>query len=74
MAEVLVTLGIIGIAAALTMPVLIANYQNTALQSQFKRAYSNIYNAVRLIEAKDGVLPQCYYHNNDSQDTTKVVE
>ena len=71
LAEVLITLGIIGIVAALTMPVLIANYQNTALQSQFKRAYSNIYNAIRLIEAKDGVLPQCYYHNNVS---TKFVE
>ena len=45
LAEVLITLGIIGIVAALTMPALIANHQKKALESQFKKAYSMLKNA-----------------------------
>ena len=40
LAEVLITLGIIGFVAAMTMPVLINNYQKHALKNQFKVAYS----------------------------------
>ena len=36
LAEVLVTLGIIGVVAALTIPALIANYRNMVLENQFK--------------------------------------
>lgn len=40
LAEVLVTLGIIGIVAALTLPNLIANHQKKVLAAQAKTAYS----------------------------------
>ena len=40
LAEVLITLGIIGVVAAMTMPVLIANYQKKQTVSQLKKAYS----------------------------------
>jgi len=40
LAEVLITLGIIGIVAALTMPALITKYQEQALRTQFKKAFS----------------------------------
>ena len=38
LAEVLITLGIIGVVAAMTMPVLFANYQKLVLKNQFKKA------------------------------------
>ena len=40
LAEVLITLGIIGIVAALTLPTLIANYQEKVWIKQFKTSYS----------------------------------
>ncbi len=40
LAEVLITLGIIGVVAAMTMPALIANYQKKVLEQQAKQAYS----------------------------------
>ena len=40
LAEVLITLGIIGVVAAMTMPTLINKTQNRQLQTAFKKAYS----------------------------------
>ena len=42
LAEVLITLGIIGVVAALTMPSLIQKNRNKVLETQFKTAYSII--------------------------------
>ncbi len=42
MAEVLITLGIIGIVAAMTLPSLIANYQKKVTVTRLKRAYTVI--------------------------------
>ena len=42
LAEVLITLGIIGVVAAMTMPTLIANHRKTVLKTQFKKAYSEL--------------------------------
>ena len=48
LAEVLITLGIIGVVAAMTMPSLIANYQNRVLLTAVKKTYSVFNNAVKL--------------------------
>lgn len=40
LAEVLITLGVIGVVAAMTIPTLVTNLQNRKLESQFKAAYS----------------------------------
>lgn len=45
LAEVLITLGIIGVVAALTMPTLIQNHQRQVYVTGLKKAYSNISNA-----------------------------
>ena len=42
LAEVLITLGIIGVVAALTIPGLINNYKAARLKSQFLKSYSTI--------------------------------
>ncbi len=46
LAEVLITLGIIGIVAAMTMPSLIANYQKKQTSAQLKKAYSTFAQAL----------------------------
>ncbi len=42
LAEVLITLGIIGVVAAITMPTLIKNYQKQATVNKIKKFYTNI--------------------------------
>lgn len=46
LAEVLITLGIIGIVAAMTLPTLTNNYKHKVLESQFKKEYSTLSQAV----------------------------
>ena len=60
LAEVLVTLGIIGVVAAMTMPVLVAKYQEMVLKNQFKHAYSLVSQAIRQVEANNGYPLACY--------------
>ncbi len=45
MAEVLITLGIIGIIAAMTLPALINKYQEVQFKSAYKKAYADLSNA-----------------------------
>ena len=50
LAEVLITLGIIGVVAAITMPMLIGHYQKVVWYNQFKKAVSQLENAFKLYE------------------------
>ena len=45
LAEVLITLGIIGVVAAMTIPTLIADYQEKVTVTKFKWVYSTLANA-----------------------------
>lgn len=55
LAEVLITLGIIGIVAALTLPVLINNFKKQQYVNQLKKSYSEISNTFKFMMAKDEV-------------------
>ena len=46
LAEVLITLGIIGVVAAMTLPALVANYKNKILANQTKKTYATLLNAM----------------------------
>ncbi len=50
LAEVLITLGIIGVVAAMTMPVLITNQKAHKLKSQYLKAYSEISQALKMMK------------------------
>ena len=52
LAEVLITLGIIGVVAALTIPALISNYRKSVVETRLKRSYSVLANAM-LFAVKD---------------------
>ena len=52
LAEVLITLGIIGIVAAMTLPVLIANYREKEIIAKAKKNYSIAMQAFQLAQAE----------------------
>lgn len=71
LAEVLITLGIIGIVAAMTLPALMADYRAKELEVRFKKAYSTIWNIhMCMINDYDGVYSNFIisdlYQSNDS--------
>ena len=53
LAEVLVTLGIIGVVAALTLPMIVENYQKQEMASRLKKAYSIVNQAIKLSEVQN---------------------
>ena len=56
LAEVLITLGIIGVVAALTLPNLIANYKEKVLITAAKKSYSTIVNAINRWNIDNGIV------------------
>ncbi len=54
LAEVLITLGVIGVVAAITMPALIQKYTNHVVETRLKSFYSQVNQAIRLSEAEYG--------------------
>ncbi len=54
MAEVLITIGIIGLVAALTFPILIKQYNYKITETRLKKFYTTINQAVMLAEVKYG--------------------
>lgn len=55
LAEILITLGIIGVVAAMTMPVLFNKTQNKELQTAFLKTYSELNQLALLFAAEKGV-------------------
>ena len=55
LAEVLITLGIIGVVAAMTLPTLIHKFQNKVLEVQFKKSLSIISQAILKTKTDMGV-------------------
>ena len=56
LAEVLITIGIIGVVAAMTMPVIVGKYKKVQTINQLKKAYSEINQAVLLAQKDNGTL------------------
>ena len=54
LAEVLITLGIIGVVAAVTLPTLVANYQKTVWVNQLKKTYSTLNEGFKQMAASEG--------------------
>lgn len=54
LAEVLITLGIIGVVAAMTIPTLMSNIQDKELQTKMRKEYSVLSNALQLIRSDNG--------------------
>ena len=61
LAEVLITLGIIGVVAAMTIPTLMVNYKAHQLHSQFLKSYSTIQQVFRRMEGDEVSLDPADY-------------
>ena len=71
LAEVLITLVIVGVVAALTIPTAINNTKEQELKSQFAKSYSTISQALYKTEMNDFYgYAQCYYGKNGLEANT----
>ena len=82
LAEVLITLGIIGVVAALTLPSLIQKYQDQVLENQLKKMYSTLSQGIQKAMADDGVskfsdtelFQSCTYSERTSNACVQMVK
>jgi prepilin-type N-terminal cleavage/methylation domain-containing protein len=56
LAEILITLAIIGVVAALTIPAVTKSYKATELKTQFKKSYSILNQAIARMNLEEGVV------------------
>ena len=74
LAEVLITLGIIGVVAAITIPNLINNYKAKQLRTQFFKSYSVISQAIKLMQSDDiSADPRDYTSDNYHKTFAKYI-
>ncbi|MBR1754775.1 type II secretion system protein, partial [bacterium] len=78
LAEVLITLGIIGVVAALTIPTLMQEQRKIATQTALKKFYSQMSNAIKLSEVENGSVDKwekededISYNENSERDFTE---
>ena len=74
LAEVLITLGIIGVVAAMTMPALIQRQNEKATVVKLKKAYSVLENAYRLAKEENGDFSGWISGNDKIEDTRVLAE
>ena len=83
LAEVLITLGIIGVVAAVTLPALIQNYKNHVVETRLAKFYLKFNEAIKLAEVKYGDKKDWYEdasgieldeNGNPIEGTSKVDE
>ncbi|CDE43567.1 unknown [Clostridium sp. CAG:768] len=68
LAEVLITLGIIAVVAALTMPALMADYRNRVVETRLQKFYSLMNQAILQSITDNGEVESWSYFNNDQKD------
>ena len=80
LAEVLITLAIIGVVAAMTIPTLVNKYQDRVLETQYKKGVSILANGITLLMAKEespGNLSHTTFHecyvNEDASCFANIV-
>lgn len=71
LAEVLITLGIIGVVAAMTMPSLVANYEKKRTATAVKKAYSELSQALKLAEVDYGDMEYWDWPESDDLDNNR---
>lgn len=68
LAEVLITLGIIGVVAALTMPALIANHKKTEYSARLKKFNSTMQQAIIMYNNDSGEIPGTWGNSENSSE------
>lgn len=71
LAEVLITLGIIGIVAALTLPTLIQKHRKTTVETSLKKFYSTINQAMKLSANENGDFETWIFPETDTPENVE---
>ena len=75
LAEVLITLAIIGIVAAMTIPALVTSYQKKITAVRVKKAYAELVQVIKLSEVDNGNMAAWDFGTyNDVNETRKFLE
>ncbi len=61
LAEVLITLGVIGVVAALTLPSVMSNYQKKLIAKQLEKTYADLENLIKSSEVDNGSFEEWDY-------------
>ena len=72
LAEVLITLGIIGIVAALTLPQMIQNYQKKEMANKLKKFYSTMTQAIKRSEIENAEMKYWYELDDIGSNSVKA--
>lgn len=73
LAEVLITLGIIGVVAALTLPAVINNTEKKECQEGLKKAYSSLQQALLMYQKDTGEVPTKSSFSNETGAFKKAI-
>jgi len=73
LAEVLITLGIIGVVAAITIPTMVSNYRKRVVETKLQRVYSVMNQAIRMSTAENGE-PEGWETLGSSSTTTATYD
>ena len=74
LAEVLITLGVIGVVAGVTLPTLIQNHQKNVTVNRLKVTYSTIYNAFKRAEVDYGDMKNWQMEEDPEQFAEKYLK
>lgn len=74
LAEVLITLGIIGIVAAMTLPSLINDYRDKEIVTKVRKTYSDIYNTINHARTSDGNINDNSVLFNPENSSTQTAQ
>lgn len=82
LAEVLITLGIIGVVAAITIPGLITKYRRIVVESKLKKFYSTMNQALKMSLTDHEYIPELDYEDtsaasgseNNTQHSTELLD
>ena len=66
LAEVLITLGIIGVVAAITIPVLMAKINEQVHKAQLKKTISTLNQALKMVYNNTDTIYDCHYNQDGS--------
>ena len=66
LSEVLITLGVIGVVAAITMPILVKNYRQHVLKTQFNAAVATVQNVLKLMNVENNEFVYDTYFTSDT--------
>ena len=74
LAEVLITLGIIGVVAAMTIPNVVANYKKKVVETRLLKIYSILNQAIVLSEADNGVCSTWDWGDPNNHRNSELLE